>query len=482
MITTDALNKNLLKAEYAVRGPIVIRAQQLEEQGCKIIYCNIGNPQALKQQPLSYLRQVMSLLEYPALLENPAALRGYPGDIVERVRMIQKKNPHGTGAYSQSAGVPFIRQAVADFIARRDGIPARRESIILTDGASKGVQASLLALLRNPNDGIMIPIPQYPLYSATIALYGGRQIGYYLDEGNGWQLSESILTESIEQARRDGIHPVAIAVINPGNPTGAVLSADNIRMIVEFARRHSLVILADEVYQENVYRPGLRFRSFARIMHEMKAEDVTLFSFHSVSKGFLGECGHRGGYLEMRNIPPAVLDEMIKLQSISLCANLPGQIATYMMVAPPQPGDESYEVYQKEREGILSALKRKSELLANACNRIEGLSVEIPQGAMYAFVKLELPPEKGIDPARMSPAERLKYESMRDFDYCMALLEETGICVVPGSGFGQMPGTLHFRTTFLPPQEELEEFARHIGEFHKNYCQRIVHPHELSHA
>ena len=116
MITTDALNKNLLKAEYAVRGPIVIRAQQLEEQGCKIIYCNIGNPQALKQQPLTYLRQVLSLLEYPALLNNPAVMQSYPKDIVEKVRLILKKNPSGTGAYTQSAGIPFIRQAVADFI------------------------------------------------------------------------------------------------------------------------------------------------------------------------------------------------------------------------------------------------------------------------------------------------------------------------------------------------------------------------------
>jgi alanine transaminase len=482
MITHDALNKNLLKAEYAVRGPIVIRAQQLEDQGCKIIYCNIGNPQALKQQPLTYLRQVLSLMEYPALLNNPAVVQSYPKDIVEKVRSILKKNPSGTGAYSQSAGIPFIRQAVADFISRRDGIPASKEMIILTDGASKGVQASILALLRNLNDGIMIPIPQYPLYSATISLYGGRQIGYYLDESHQWQLGETILNDSIETARRDGIRPVAITVINPGNPTGAVLSADNIKMIISFARRHSLAIFADEVYQENVYQPGAEFHSFARIMHEMNVEDVSLFSFHSVSKGFLGECGHRGGYLELRNIPSAVLDEMIKLQSISLCANLPGQIATYMMVAPPQAGDESYETYHRERNAILQSLKAKAELLAAVCNKIDGLSLDIPQGAMYAFIRLELPTEKGVDVQAMAPAERLRYESKRDFDYCMALLEETGICVVPGSGFGQMPGTLHFRTTFLPPKEDLEEFARSIGNFHRNYCQRIVHPHELSHA
>ncbi|MEO8167995.1 MAG: aminotransferase class I/II, partial [bacterium] len=142
MISLSDLNKNLLRAEYAVRGPIVIRAQQLEEQGRKIIYCNIGNPQALKQQPLSFIRQTLSLLEYPALLESPEALRLYPKDLIERARMILQLHPSGTGAYSQSAGIPFIRKAVAEFISKRDGIPASRDHVILTDGASKGVQAA----------------------------------------------------------------------------------------------------------------------------------------------------------------------------------------------------------------------------------------------------------------------------------------------------------------------------------------------------
>ncbi len=135
---------------------------------------------------------------------------------------------------------------------------------------------------------------------------------------------------------------MGIVVINPGNPTGAVLTADNIRMVIGFARKHNLSIIADEVYQENVYDPALRFHSFAGVMSEMKERAVSLFSLHSVSKGFLGECGHRGGYLELRNIPDDVLAEFVKLQSISLCANIVGQIATYMMVAPPGPGDESY--------------------------------------------------------------------------------------------------------------------------------------------
>jgi aspartate/methionine/tyrosine aminotransferase len=467
MLTRQTLNPNLLDAAYAVRGPIVIRAQKLEEEGRKIIYCNIGNPQALKQLPLTYLRQALSLLEYPKLLDQPMIDREFFPDIVARVRSILSRHPHGTGAYSQSAGIPFIRQAVADFIEQRDGIPARREHVILTDGASKGVQAAILALQRTPNDGFMIPVPQYPLYSATIRLYGARQIGYYVNEENAWQLDEENLVESIDRARHDGIRPVAIAVINPGNPTGAVLSRENIAMIIRFAKRHGLAILADEVYQENVYDASTRFHSFAKTMHELGEREVALFSFHSVSKGFLGECGHRGGYTEFRNIPDDAMAELVKLQSISLCANVSGQLATYLMVAPPRPGDASFDTYARERSSILDALKRKAELLGREINAIEGMSLVAPQGAMYAFVRFRLP--DGPEAAGMGREERLAWESQRDDAYCMALLEETGICVVPGSGFGQVPGTLHFRTTFLPPLEEIEEFVRKLKTFHLGY-------------
>jgi alanine transaminase len=471
MIRFDTLNPHLLKAEYAVRGPIVIRAQQLEEQGHRIIYCNIGNTQALKQKPLSYIRQTLSLLEYAELLNKPDVLKHYPKDIVDRARMILQKHPHGTGAYSQSAGIPFIRKAVADFISRRDGIPASRDHVILTDGASKGVQAAILAMLKNPNDGFMIPIPQYPLYSATISLYGGSQIGYYLDESTNWQLNESELEDSIVEARQNGIHPVAIAVINPGNPTGSVLTYENIQMVIRFAKRHALSIIADEVYQENVYAQESKFYSFARVMHDMNERDVTLFTFHSVSKGFLGECGHRGGYMELRNMPDDVLAQMIKQQSISLCANVSGQINTYLMVAPPQPGDESYEIYAREKRDVLDSLKRKAEILYEHINKIERMSVDIPQGAMYAFVRFELPSEDGVDVDAMSSETRRLYEQRRDEEYCMKLLEETGICVVPGSGFGQQPGTFHFRTTFLPPQEEIEELVRKLKVFHEQYTR-----------
>jgi aspartate/methionine/tyrosine aminotransferase len=222
-----------------------------------------------------------------------------------------------------------------------------------------------------------------------------------------------------------------------------------------------------------VYDSKLRFHSFARIMNEMKETDVSLFSLNSVSKGFLGECGHRGGYLEMRNVPDAVLDEFIKLGSIKLCANVSGQFTTYFLVSPPRAGDESYTTYIRERDAVIADLKAKAEILANGINAIPGMSVDIPRGAMYAFVRFSLPKEKGINVDSMTAAERKEYEASRDSSYCFDLLEKTGICVVPGSGFGQRAGTFHFRTTFLPPRDEIKGLVEQLKEFHLNYIRSL---------
>ena len=443
------LSKAVLETEYAVRGPIVARAQELEREGRDVIYCNIGNPQALQQKPLTYLRQLLALCQYPELIETGAGL--FPADVILTARKVLEGTRHGMGAYSESKGVRFIREAVAAFIEERDGMPSDPESIYLTDGASKGVQTALRILISGPSDGIMIPIPQYPLYSATITLYEGKQVNYYLDESHNWRLSRAMLEMSLQEARRYDVRVKAICVINPGNPTGSVLDAANIRMVVEFAREHGLAILADEVYQENVYLPGDRFTSFAKTMVEMGETGVSLFSFHSCSKGFLGECGQRGGYMEIRNIPDDVVAQITKLQSVSLCSNLTGQVATYAMVRPPRSGEPSHAAYAAEREDVLSRLKKRAALLADGLNAIPGIVCNQVAGAMYAFPQVQLP------------------EGRTDEEYCMALLEATGICVVPGTGFGQVPGTAHFRTTILPPTAKMQVVVERLAEFHRGY-------------
>jgi aspartate/methionine/tyrosine aminotransferase len=443
------LGKAVLETEYAVRGPIVARAAELEKQGREIIYCNIGNPQSLGQKALTWNRQILALCEYPALME--LAPEAFPADVIETAKAILAGTKHGLGAYSESRGVRYIREAVAEFILERDHMRVDPDAIFLTDGASKGVQTILRLLISGPGDGIMVPIPQYPLYSATITLYEGRMVPYYLDEANGWKLSRPMLEASLAQAKAEGTHVRAICVINPGNPTGAVLDEANIAMIIDFAKDHGLSILADEVYQENIYLPGDEFTSFAKVLHQADAKDVSLFSFHSCSKGFLGECGVRGGYFEYRNVPDDVAAQILKLQSVSLCANLAGQAATYAMVRPPKPGMPSYAQYAAEKNAILDTLKQRAILLAEGLNRIEGITCNVIAGAMYAFPSVTLPAGRS------------------DFDYAMALLEQTGICVVPGSGFGQAEGTAHFRTTILPPTEKIQKVVDALGEFHRNY-------------
>jgi len=441
------------EAEYAVRGPIVTRAQELERQGREVVYCNIGNPQALRQRPLTFVRQVLALSEYPDLLER-SPKGTFPADAVETARLVVRESQHGLGAYTEAKGMRFVREAVARFIEERDGISSDPEAVYLTDGASKAAQTVLRLLVADARDGILVPVPQYPLYSATLTLYGGARVDYPLEEGTGWSLSRAALERACERARARGVRVRGIVVINPGNPTGAVLDEKNVEMVLSLAREQGMAVLADEVYQENVYRRGDRFVSFARVAERLGIRDVSLFSFHSVSKGFLGECGHRGGYVECRNVPGPVQDEIAKLQSISLCSNSVGQVVTYLMVRPPRPGAPSFELYDRERREILDGLRRKAEIVARGLDAVEGISCNEVAGAMYAFPRITLP--KGVT----------------DSEYCLALLEETGICVVPGSGFGQAEGTWHFRTTILPPVDQIEAVVRKLAEFHVSFTRR----------
>jgi alanine transaminase len=450
VLRLDEISQQVRRTEYAVRGPIVARAQELERAGREIIYCNIGNPQSLGQRPVTWVRQVLAIAEYPELLDRVQ----FPADVVEAARLVVRESRHGLGAYTDSKGYRFVRDAVAAFIRERDGIAADPEAIYLTDGASKAVQSVLKLMVDGPRDGILIPIPQYPLYTATIALYGGTAVPYELDEAHDWALSIEALERSIAQARAAGVKPRAIVVINPGNPTGAVLTGENVDQVLAFARRHGLAVLADEVYQDNVWQAGARFVSFAAALERGAIRDVSLFSFHSTSKGYLGECGHRGGYVECRNLPAEVQAELTKLQSVALCANTVGQIVTFLLVHPPPPGGPSRPLWEREKATILGDLARKAAIVQRGLQAVPGIRCNSVAGAMYAFPRLELPP------------------GVTDFDYCLALLEETGICVVDGSGFGQAAGTWHLRTTILPPLDRIEAVVQRMAEFHGRFLAR----------
>lgn len=481
LLTVESMNPHFRSAQYAVRGQLVVQADsylpRLEAQArgeavkdplpfSHVTYCNIGNPQQLGQKPITFFREVLSLIEHPSLLTTESA-RGllsavYSEDSIARARAYLQSTPSGTGAYTHSMGIPLVRREIADFIAARDGHPADTNHIFLTDGASGGVKLLLSLLLRDSTDGVMIPIPQYPLYSATLSAQNGASIPYYLDEARGWSLGVDELERSLASAKSKGVLPRALVIINPGNPTGQVLDIDNMRDIVRFCSKHKIVLMADEVYQENVYVKEVKpFVSFKKVAVELDLPDVQLVSFHSTSKGVIGECGKRGGYYECYGFDQPMIDQLYKCASISLCPNVVGQFTTGLMVNPPAPGSPSHARYIAERDGIFSSLKDRAGQVVNALNALEGVTCNPAEGAMYAFPRITLS-EKACQKA----AER---KLAPDAYYCARLLEETGILVVPGSGFGQVEGTWHFRTTFLPPPEQITEFCGKIQTFHAGF-------------
>ncbi|PBP18770.1 mitochondrial putative alanine aminotransferase [Diplocarpon rosae] len=272
------INPHIKEAKYAVRGELAVRSEEYRARLAKgdkslpfdqVISANIGNPQQLDQKPITFFRQVLSLVEYPPLLEREDVLLnqlGYKTDVIERARWLLE-TVGSVGAYSASAGAPGIKQSVAKFLERRDGFSAEPKDIYLSGGASSGVNTLLHIICASPKTGVLVPIPQYPLYSASLS---GK------------------------------------------------------------------------------------FHSFKRGLRELqkadsgKYQNVELASLHSISKGMVGECGHRGGYFELCGFDPEVQEEIYKFVSISLCAPVVAQCLVEMMVNPPQEGSPSYELYKQE--------------------------------------------------------------------------------------------------------------------------------------
>jgi len=477
----ERMNQRVTEAEYAVRGRLVLEAEKLAKKlqtpdhGLpfeEIIFCNIGNPQAVGQQPMTFHRQVMSLCLNPDLLEDdnlPYTKKMFPADTIKRARKALKGTTGGFGAYSHSKGVEWMRNEVANYIVERDGEgECDPENLFLTNGASEGIAKILQILVRDSNDGILIPIPQYPLYSATLSLLGATPIPYYLDESKDWSFDMDNLQSAVQTARENGIEPRGMVVINPGNPTGQVLTEESISDVLKFCNDERVVLMADEVYQPNIYNPERPFYSFKQVLNSLPdAWNTELVSFHSTSKGFLGECGFRGGYMEIVNMHPEVLEQLYKLLSINLCSNLPGQLMTSLMVNPPKDGDESYPLYAKERDAILSSLARRSAKVTSSLNSMEGISCNPSEGAMYVFPTITLP-VKAVEEAE-------RQNLVPDVFYCLELLANTGICVVPGSGFGQRDGTFHFRGTFLPAEEKINMSMELMERFHNKFIERFSH-------
>ncbi|XP_014206238.1 alanine aminotransferase 2 [Copidosoma floridanum] len=473
VLTEDNVYENLVKMEYAVRGPLLIRAIEIEKEltkGAKkpfkeVLKANIGDAHAMGQQPITFLRQVLALAIYPKLLDDPS----FPEDAKERTRTILDGcKGSSIGSYSESSGIEIIRKHAAKYIEERDGgIPSNPNHIMLSNGASDAIKSFLKLFNERINGkptGVMIPIPQYPLYSAALAEFGLHQAGYYLNEDNKWSLDVSELENTYSEAQQHS-NPRVLVVINPGNPTGQVLSRENIEDIIRFAYKKRLFLLADEVYQDNIYHKDCCFHSFKKVMNEMGEpfSKMELASFMSISKGYMGECGLRGGYGEIVNMDPKVFAILMKSISAMLCPTTVGQAAMDVVVNPPRRGEPSYEQFLKEKEETLKSLAERSRLVVDTLNSIPGFFANPAMGAMYVFPRIDLP-EKAIKAAKAAGQHP-------DVFYAFKLLESTGICVIPGSGFGQRPGTYHFRTTILPQKDKIKTMLGSLKEFHEKFIK-----------
>jgi aspartate/methionine/tyrosine aminotransferase len=343
-------------------------------------------------------------------------------------------------------------------------------------------------------------------------------VGYELQEASGWSLDVSRLTRLVEDAKAEGITVRGLVVINPGNPTGTLLSRENMEEVVRWCQRARVVLFADEVYQKNVFgeRPFIAFR---KVIHDLgpAAKEVECFSFHTVSKGVFGECGRRGGYVQLHNIHPKASEQLYKLFSINLSSNVEGQLMLGLMCNPPKRGEPSHELFCQEEAAIASSLKRRARLATAAFNsmpfvscqrvevraqpflvvveeggvrggrrrlpvgswqhpaRVEGTLptagvrlAGVVQGALYAFPQIAL--------SARAVAKAKEQGVAPDLLYCLELLEETGICAVPGSGFGQKDGTFHLRTTILPPEDVFEEVMAQFRVFHEGFLVRYGSP------
>lgn len=396
-LNINNINPHVKEARYAVRGELATKAEKYRAQLAKgasangalpfdtVVAANIGNPQQLDQKPITFFRQVLSILENPGLLQNEAGLKdgfGYQQDVIDRAKWLLKE-VQSVGAYSQSQGTPGIRESVAKFIERRDGHPAQWEDIFLSAGASSGVNTLMHIICSKPETGVLVPIPQYPLYTATLSVLNARCVPYYLDEGKAWGTDMGGIREALQKAKAEGTDVRAIAVINPGNPTGASLTADDVRSVLEFAAEENLVVLADEVYQTNVFTG--KFNSFKKGLRDLqkaspgKYDCVELASLNSVSKGMVGECGHRGGYFELVGFDPEVAAEIYKFVSIQLCSPVIGQCLVELMVNPPREGEPSYPLYRREYDAIFRGLRDRATALHQAFQGMEGVDCQDPQ-------------------------------------------------------------------------------------------------------
>ncbi len=387
--------ERLSEVRYEIRGELARRARDLEAQGRTLIKLNIGNPGAFGFRAPEHLQRA----------------------IAGRI--------HDTDPYTHQQGLPAAREAIAAHHVRRGTPYASAERVFIGNGVSELIDISLRALL-NPGDEVLVPSPDYPLWSAAAILNDGRPVFYRCHPHNGFLPDPDEIEALVSRRTR------AIVLINPNNPTGATYPRAMLERIAAIAARHNLLLLCDEIYDGILY-DGAGFEPMAPL-----AGDVPCLSFGGLSKVHRA-CGWRVGWAMLSGEPArsaGFRHAMDLLGALRLCANVPGQFAieaaldgTDTITPLCQPGGRLYEA----RRAVIEA-----------CAASEHLSLAAPAGALYAF------------PGVVGDAAR----GFEDHDFALELLEAEGVLVVPGNSFN-VPYRNHFRVTLLPQPEQLREvFAR----------------------
>ncbi|WP_119154358.1 pyridoxal phosphate-dependent aminotransferase [Caldimonas tepidiphila] len=403
---TVSKSAKLANVCYDIRGPVLEKARQMEEDGHKIIKLNIGNLAVFGLEP--------------------------PDEIVQD--MIRNM-PH-TAGYTDSKGLFAPRKAVVHYTQEKNIRGVTVDDVYLGNGASELITMSLNALL-NAGDEVLIPAPDYPLYTASVALSGGNPVHYICDEQSDWMPDMADIRAKITPNTR------AIVVINPNNPTGALYPDSVLREIVEIARQHDLIIFADEIYDKTLY-DGNTHTSIASL-----ADDVLCLTFNGLSKNYRS-CGYRAGWMVVSGDKKRARDYiegLNMLASMRLCSNTPGQLAIQTALGG----------YQSIKDLIAPTgrLCRQRDLAHELLTQIPGVSCVKPKAALYMFPRL--------DP-KMYPIQN-------DQQFAYELLAEEKVLIVQGTGFN-WPQPDHFRLVFLPNSDDLADAIGRIARFLDGYRKR----------
>ncbi len=391
---------------YDIRGPIMDRARQMEEEGHKIIKLNIGN----------------------------LAVFGF--DAPEEIQQDMIRNLPASAGYSDSKGIFGARKAVMHETQKQGIKGVTLDDIYLGNGASELIVMATNGLLNN-GDELLLPAPDYPLWTAAVSLSGGTPVHYLCDEDNGWMPNVEDIRSKITANTK------GIVVINPNNPTGALYSDELLKQIVEIAREHELIIFADEVYDKVLY-DGVKHTPIASL-----SDDVLTLTFNSLSKSYRS-CGYRAGWMIVSGDKKPAADYIEGLNMLSnmrLCANVPGQWAIQTALGGYQSINDLVNPGGR--------LRKQRDLAYDLITAIPGVSCVKPHAALYMFPKL--------DPKI--------YPIQDDQNFFLELLQETKVMLVQGTGFN-WPNTDHFRIVFLPHEDDLREAISRIAKFLETYRNR----------